>query len=731
MKNKLYAGGRNGKRFPRWLPVFFVLMLQFQALHAQENLKVLQDQWVHFKDAPNALYKHLTGEAYTILEQRDEEIGAISSLAEWKSRQEFIRQKLSKVLGPFPEKNPLNPQITRTVEKEDFKVEHVVYESQPGFYVSASLFVPKKRKGKSPAVIYCSGHAAEGYRSDTYQHVILNLVKKGFIVLAFDPVGQGERLEYWDEAQGKSTVGSATREHSYPGAQAFVSGSSQAKHMIWDGIRAVDYLLTRKEVDPDRIGITGRSGGGTQSSYIAAVDERIYAAAPENYLTNFRRLFETNGAQDAEQNFLHGIAEGLDHPDLLIVRAPKPSMLIATTRDIFNIEGARETAEQVSRIYEGYGSPDNFEIVEDDAGHASTLKNREAMYAFFQHHLKNPGNSKDEAVDTLSAEEIQVTKTGQISTSFGGETVYSLNKKEAEKLLSWKDTENQRLESNADKLKVAKTLSGYRAPQEAGKPVLTGRYQREGYRIETNYIKGEGDYILPYLLFSPENPNGKALIYLHPRDKSADAAEGGEIEWFVKSGYTVLAPDMLGVGELGGDFRGDSYFEGSSYNLWFTALQIGRSIVGVQAADVIKLSRTLLEGSNIKEIYALAKKEMGPVLLHAAAFEPMFAGIALVEPLLSYESVVMNRFYKPSHIHSTVAAALRSYDLSDLAGGLAPTKLLMVNIQQSNGESAGPEQREIAYVKSVYQYRNAENQLDIRTKKAPGGNFEHYKNWIK
>ncbi|HLU88448.1 MAG TPA: hypothetical protein VKZ51_01360, partial [Cyclobacteriaceae bacterium] len=109
MKNKLYAGGRNGKRFPRWLPVFFVLMLQFQALHAQENLKVLQDQWVHFKDAPNALYKHLTGEAYTILEQRDEEIGAISSLAEWKLRQEFIRQKLSKVLGPFPEKNPLNP----------------------------------------------------------------------------------------------------------------------------------------------------------------------------------------------------------------------------------------------------------------------------------------------------------------------------------------------------------------------------------------------------------------------------------------------------------------------------------------------------------------------------------------------------------------------------------------------------------------------------------------------
>lgn len=120
--------------------------------------------------------------------------------------------------------------------------------------------------------------------------------------------------------------------------------------MIWDGIRAVDYLMTRKEVDPKRIGITGRSGGGTQSSYIAAFDERINASAPENYITNFKRLMLTHGPQDAEQNFYHAIAEGLDHPDLMIVRAPKPNLLISTTRDMFNIEGVRETSQQVQKF---------------------------------------------------------------------------------------------------------------------------------------------------------------------------------------------------------------------------------------------------------------------------------------------------------------------------------------------------------------------------------------------
>jgi predicted peptidase len=257
-------------------------------VNAQNELNVVNDNWLKYSDAPNSLYHYLTGQAFNLLKERTDAVSGLNTLSGWQQRQNQIKETLLEIVGPFPEKTPLNAKTLRTIEKDGYRIEHIVYESQPGFYVTSSMFIPDglRKKSKAPVVIYCSGHSDEGYRSAIYLHVIANLVKKGFIVFAFDPVGQGERLEYFDPKTGKSTVGGPTTEHSYPGAQAFITGSSQARYMIWDGIRAVDYLLTRKEVDPARIGITGRSGGGTQSAYIAAVDDRIYAAAPECYITN-------------------------------------------------------------------------------------------------------------------------------------------------------------------------------------------------------------------------------------------------------------------------------------------------------------------------------------------------------------------------------------------------------------------------------------------------------------
>lgn len=709
-----------------------LLILGSPFAKAQGELDVIQKDWVHFSDAPNSLYNHFASQAYQLLEERRVKVSKLNSLEDWKKRQEEIKSAFSKVLGDFPEKTALNAKVISTVKKDGYRIEHIVFESQPGFYVTSSLFIPNGTKGKSPAVIYCSGHTEEGYRSDTYQHVILNLVKKGFIVFAFDPVGQGERLEYLDEEKGTSLVGGPTKEHSYPGAQAFISGSSEAFYMIWDGIRAVDYLLTRKEIDPARIGITGRSGGGTQSSYIAAFDERIYAAAPENYLTNFTRLFETNGPQDAEQNFYHGIAEGLDHADLLAVRAPKPALMITTTRDMFSIQGARETAGEVSRIYKAYGKEAAFSMVEDDAGHASTLKNREAMYAFFQKHLNNPGDPKDGEVTLLTVEEIQVTPTGQIASFYKGETVYDLNKKTTEKQMeTWQSSANENSTAVRDAVNKARQLSGYVAPGEVGEPVMTGRIQREGYVIEKYYIKGEGEYIIPYLLMVPETPNGKALIYIHPSGKSSDASAGGEIESLVKDGFMVLAPDLIGTGEVGPQQpHGDSVFQGSSYNVWYASLLVGRSIVGVQAGDVVRLALLLKEQYGAKEIYGIALREMAPVLLHAASFDPIISRVALIEPLVSYQSLVSNRFYSPKLIHSSVPAALTAYDLPLLAASLVPRKLLLVNVLDAAGNPVDLKQgnQDISIFTRSYENSNTENALQVITKK---GAKDYYKEWLR
>ncbi|HRO44795.1 acetylxylan esterase [Agriterribacter sp.] len=715
--------------------LLFATVLVNNKVHAQNEYDVIRNNWIRFSDAPNALYHHFAQQAYTLLDKRAAAIKGIHSLKVWHNRQQYIRKSLQDLAGPFPQKTALNAKTVRTINKEGYRIEHVIYESQPGFFVTSSLYIPTiEKKNKLPAIIYCSGHAGEGYRSTVYQHVILNLVKKGFIVFAFDPVGQGERLEYFDAATGKSTVGGPVDEHSYAGAQAIIAGSSQAKYMIWDGIRAVDYLLTRKEVDAQQIGITGRSGGGTQSAYIAAFDDRIKAAAPECYITNLTRIFQSIGPQDAEQNLSAALVREIDHADLLLARAPKPTLMITTTRDIFSIEGARETAKEVSRIYKAYNKEDNFNMMEDDAPHASTKKNREAMYAFFQKHLNNPGNPNDDETDTLTAQELQVTETGQIATSLKSETVFSLNRKHAEQLEQQLKTSRNALSSHlVNAVQTARKLSGYAPPLQNYEPVFTGRFQRDGYVIEKYFLQGEGNYIIPYLLLKPDKLNHKALLYLHPSGKQAEAAEGGEMEWFVKKGFTVLAPDLIGVGEMGsGIFEGDSFIKDVSYNVWFASMLIGRSIVGVRAGNVVSLARLLQRNENVQTIYGLAKKEMAPVLLHAAAFDSSISSVALIEPYTSYRAVVMHRFYTPAFIHSTVPNALTAYDLPDLAAGIAPRKLVIAHATDGAGnESPGETEKDFAVIKAAYHYKNADRQLRIVEGKPTGKNIDLYLEWIE
>lgn len=698
------------------MSIFFTLFLNLFLLNAQQETDILGN-WLQYKDSHNALYNFLSHHSYDLLEKRSVLIDDLHSPLDWKKRQGYVKETLNKIVGPFPEKTDLNSSILRVIEKDGYRIEHIVYESQPGFFVTASMFIPAGLTGKSPAIVYCSGHSAEGYRSPVYLHIILNLVEKGFIVFAFDPVGQGERSEYYNPDTGASEIGGPTSEHSYAGAQAFLSGSSQAMYMIWDGIRAVDYLFSRDEVDTARIGITGRSGGGTQSSYIAAFDDRIYASAPECYITGFTRLLQSIGPQDAEQNFFHGIRLGIDHADLLTVRAPLPALMITTTNDFFSIQGARETSDEVSEVYRAFGKEDNFSMVEDDAGHASTARNREAMYSFFQRHLGNPGDAEDKEQEIPHQDEVRVTPDGQVSVSLNSETVFSLNRSYSEKLYGNLN------ESRSDPVihlrglpDSAMMISGYREPLFPGEPVFSGRLQQEGYITEKYFIKGEGDYVIPYLLMVPFNNNGKAVIYIHPEGKLAVSDPGPEVRWFLNKGFMVLVPDMLGTGELGpGHIRENLYIPGASISVWFTSVLTGRSIVGIHAADLVRLASVLDRHHEAVEIYAVAIRDMSPALLHAAAFNGLFSHVALIEPYTSYYSVVTNRFYNAGFIRSFVAGALQVYDLPDLAASLAPRKLIIAGATDGAGQADDKDciNADLAVIRSGYQRQSDVKENDL------------------
>ncbi len=633
-----------------------------------------------FTDAENALYKYLAQEAYDLLDARAEKVASISTKAGWEERQAYVRETLLKCVGGFPERTPLNAKVTRTVKKEGYRVEHVIYESLPGYYVTASMFIPDKAKKnhKTPAILYCSGHSVDGRMSPTYIRQMQNFVLKGFIVLAFDPIGQGERIQYLKE-DGITSAKAPTKQHSYPGTQMILNGLTATRYAVWDGIRSIDYLLSRSEVDPARIGVTGRSGGGTQTAMISAMDERVAACSPENYLTTYKRLLQTMGPQDAEQNYYRYIDYGLDQTDLVLSFAPKPLMMITTTNDIFNVQGVKEIQKEMERAYKEMGSPSNYRRIEDYAGHEYTRKNNEANYAFFSKNLGLPCDTTLLETVPLTHEEMYATEKGNVYTSLGGETLFSLNLKETEANMKGIVMERSRGDAYFRTVpQKAMALSGYR-DCKAAEPIQIGAVMEEAYTVEKYVTKGEGDYSFPYVIFRPKQPTGEYVVYLNAAGKSDPGAISTEIEPMVSKGVTVLAPDLVGYGEMGpGALRGDAWIDGVSHNMLYLSNLIGRSLLAVKTADMVSLVKMLKASGKPTKITGVANGEMAAVLLHAAAFCNDIDKVVLTGDICSYYSLASQETYDTHAALNIVPGALKAYDLPDLAASLAPRPISVV-----------------------------------------------------
>ena len=219
-----------------------------------------------------------------------------------RSRQEEIRRVVVANLGGLPPSDtPLNARVTGVVEGDGFRIEKIIFESRPRHYVTANLYLPSTRpSGRTAAVLFLSGHHNTAKTADEYQSVCQTLTRAGLIVLAQDPIGQGERLSYFEPDTKKNPVGIGTRDHDYAGAQCRFVGDTLARYMLHDAMRGIDYLVSRPEVDPAKIGVTGNSGGGTQTSLVMLADPRVAAAAPATFIMNRDSYQRTGQPQDAE-----------------------------------------------------------------------------------------------------------------------------------------------------------------------------------------------------------------------------------------------------------------------------------------------------------------------------------------------------------------------------------------------------------------------------------------------
>lgn len=695
----------------------------------EENLNVFQN-WIRWNNPGSMRTNFLNSLASKYYSTRTQEIAKLKTREDWKLRQEKMKVKLLGAIGPFPEKTPLNPKITGVVIKQGYRIEKIVFESWQGFYVTGCLFIPDNLKGKTPAVLNLIGHEQESYHAPLDQVIIINLVKKGIIVFAIDPLGQGEHVQYFDPKLNFSSIGYSVVEHSYFGNICFLTGSSAAKYFTWDGIRAIDYLVSRPEVDEARIGVTGFSGGGTVTTYLAAIDPRVKVAIPCSWSINNQRLMEMKGTQDAETVLMHSLKKGIAFEDLIEIRAPKPTMMTFTSRDEYlSLQGARDAYTEAKRAYTALGAATNFQLVEDDSKHWLTPKIRLAIYSFFMKHFNMEGDSSEVEVEVLSRKDLQVTTSGQISTSFGGDMVFEVNKKEGIKLMDRLAKSRLDIPTHVNRVRQkARDISGFIDPCcKNAEPIINGRYQREGYSVTKYALQGEGDYAIPILLFAPDDKGVKhpAVVYFHSDGKSAEARPGGEIEKLVKQGYVVAAADVLGVGETG-NTASRALSDG------YTGVLIGRSLVGIQAGDMIRVVNYLKNRPDVdpSKISAVAIDEMTIPLLHAAVFDPSIKSVILKRPLISYRSVIMNRIYKigliarenggthhPYEVDFSwgIAGVLEGYDLPDLIGCIAPRKIALVQIMDQLVEPASPDliEKELEFPRMAYKYKKVPENIKL------------------
>jgi cephalosporin-C deacetylase-like acetyl esterase len=679
-----------------WSFVFSILFFSTFQLVAQEQSKSVfysagnNRPWILYQNNNQALYKIITNEAFTLLEQREQNVKNLSTKADWTNYQNELKSKFGASLKKF-QKTPLNAKVTGKLERENFIVEKIIFEAHPGFYVAAAMFIPKKLQKPAPAVIYCSGHTELGFRSDVYQRVMINLVEKGFVVFAFDPIGQGERLQYVDPQTGKSKVGGQTTEHSYAGIQTLLTGTSLSDYFIWDGVRAIDYLETCKEVDAKRIGITGRSGGGTQSALIAAYDERIYAAAPECYITSFKRLLQSIGPQDAEQNPYHFIKNGMDHADFLHIRAPKPALILTTTHDFFSQQGAHETFAEAQKSYAAFNSAEKIQFTEDFGKHESTKNNRETLYAFFQKHLQLPGDNSDKEIKPFSVEELQVTPTGQIGTSLNGETVFSLNRKYFKVEI---------VAQNELKAKIKET-AGFDFSSKLTASVFTGKMVSENFEVKKYFLENDKkDYALPvYVISKPYSKTTKNLVWL-PEEGKEKILDSPLLAEFLKAGYAIISADLPGVGELNDPgFSGDGFVQKVPFNYTFGANLVGKSIPGIQAEALDLLVQFIQKEFPGTETDAFSEGNMSSPLLHFSTLKSSFRKIVLLNPQESNQSLIQTKYYSPKLAYAVVTGSLPVYDFKDLISLLSANSVKIINPVNALGEKTEDNMKESEILK--------------------------------
>jgi cephalosporin-C deacetylase-like acetyl esterase len=581
--------------------VALAALLILSPLSAQESPKDPLLRWM------NRIAQHE-------LQQREQAVDQIHTVAQAERRKKIVRAKFLEVLGGLPNYHgPLHARTMGSLDAGLYTIDKVIYESLPGFYVTANLYRPN-RPGRYPAVLLQAGHTQEGKPEG--QRLAANLALKGFVVLCFDPIGQGEREQTYSHQLDGPLAGWSVPEHTQMDAQAFLIGEGLSRYFIWDAMRSLDYLASLPEVDASRIGATGCSGGGALTTFVGGLDPRVKVVIPGCYPSSFQLLF-ASGGPDSEMMFPRLLASGLDTADFVELSAPTPWLLQSTEHDEYHFTpaGVRLVYEEARNWYSIYGTPERVGFMVGPGSHGMPLVAREAVYKWMIRWLKNgQGDFHEQPVRMYTSHELQVTASGNVEDQPGSRKLYQIlledfHAKERSGTIPELITELRKLKIPTDRSAPdVKVLDDWNSP---------------GGRREHIAFESEPGIWIDATLLIPPSSGRKPAVLVVQSSKTWGVMPVDEVEErMAKMGRVVLEMDPRHSSEEIGNES-----EGPMTSDWMTNLGanlIGRNLPAMRAHDILRGVDLLAARSDVDphSIRAFARGVPGVWLLLASATDP-------------------------------------------------------------------------------------------------------------
>jgi len=650
----------------------------------------------------------------------------------WFSWREMMRNQVLESLGlnPLPIRSPLHVRSMGIIDRDEYFVEKLLIEPRPFFLVSAHLYIPKNVHFPIPGILYSVGHwMKNGKMEPDVQNCCIGLVKLGFVVLVYDPIGQGER-------------GCSFYDHGH--RDILLLGLSQEGLMVWESIRMIDYLLTRPEVDGNKLGMTGASGGGLNTLYTCVVDERISVIIPVCYITSFTLFLKSmrglnwNGGIDL-CNQVPGVMRYIDMAGLCSLIAQRPLMLVNGTQDPqFPIEGARNVFGKVRKIYESIGFEERIKMVEVVSGHGYNRPMRESAYGWFKKWLMGVG-------DGNSIPEPEVVPEPPNSLQFNcfawnipipsGPVISRLSRGIVKNL-----PPEMKLPSIVSDwriyregfVKKIKLVLDFKLPFEVTNILDDGKFEDDVFITERSIMESEEGITIPFYCWRLKkgakreerwlvllNDDGKLCSI---NEKLLKLVEKEAIRIFAldvrcNGETTPIAPEYQTLATTDGTLETIRSKPGDTleFEIATNSMMLGSNLLGQQVADLVLF---------LKYLRSLSEKEFGLyppkisifvsgirsslIALFASVIEDWINGVILDRSLLSYLSLVGNEgILAPMGIY--VFGILQHFDLPQVATLIAPRRLIINRCVSLQGE----EMREVDVVECRNTYSLTQRAYEI------------------